>query len=87
MRIWYQSFTVLEDLPPYAERIRSHAKHVLQPVLDTGHVGPGPEHRCHHRFSCPSLCGSHFLQRLRAELGHLGQELNSCVIECHVWPS
>ncbi len=31
MRIWHQSFTVLEDLPPYTERIRAHAAKVLQP--------------------------------------------------------
>jgi Asp/Glu/hydantoin racemase len=29
MRIWHQSFTVLEDLPPYTERIRAHAKKML----------------------------------------------------------
>ncbi len=25
MRIWHQSFTVLEDLPPYADAMASHA--------------------------------------------------------------
>jgi allantoin racemase len=30
MRIWHQSFTVLEHLPPYTERIRAHAKKLLQ---------------------------------------------------------
>ncbi|MBN8478063.1 MAG: racemase [Burkholderiales bacterium] len=34
MRIWHQSFTVLEDLPAYAERIRHHVGKV---------VGPGTE--------------------------------------------
>lgn len=31
MRIWHQSFTVLEDLPPYADAMRSHAKKILRP--------------------------------------------------------
>lgn len=31
MRIWYQSFTVLEHLPPYTERIRAHAAKLLGP--------------------------------------------------------
>jgi Asp/Glu/hydantoin racemase len=31
MRIWHQSFTVLEELPPYTERIRVHAKKVMTP--------------------------------------------------------
>ena len=31
MRIWHQSFTVLEELPPYTERIRAHAKKLLAP--------------------------------------------------------
>jgi Asp/Glu/hydantoin racemase len=31
MRIWHQSFTVLEDLPAYAEALAAHAKAVLRP--------------------------------------------------------
>ena len=31
MRIWHQSFTVLEDLPPYADAMASHAKKILRP--------------------------------------------------------
>ena len=31
MRIWHQSFTVLADLPPYAEAMRSHGKKILRP--------------------------------------------------------
>ena len=31
MRIWHQSFTVLEDLPGYPEAIRAHAAKVLRP--------------------------------------------------------
>ncbi|MSP05849.1 MAG: racemase [Acetobacteraceae bacterium] len=30
MRIWHQSFTVLEDLPPYADAMASHAKKILR---------------------------------------------------------
>ena len=30
MRIWHQSFTVLEDLAPYADALRSHARKVLR---------------------------------------------------------
>ena len=31
MRIWHQSFTVLSDLPPYAEAMRKHARKILRP--------------------------------------------------------
>ncbi len=31
MRIWHQSFTVLEDLPPYADAMKSHAAKILRP--------------------------------------------------------
>lgn len=31
MRIWHQSFTVLEELPSYTERIRAHSKKLLDP--------------------------------------------------------
>ena len=31
MRIWHQSFTVLDDLPAYAEAMRAHAKKVCRP--------------------------------------------------------
>ena len=31
MRIWHQSFTVLEQLPAYAARLQAHFKHVARP--------------------------------------------------------
>ncbi|MFM9939218.1 MAG: aspartate/glutamate racemase family protein [Hyphomicrobiaceae bacterium] len=31
MRIWHQSFTVLEDLPAYAQAMQTHAKKILRP--------------------------------------------------------
>ena len=31
MKIWHQSFTVLEDLPAYAEAMRTHIKKVVRP--------------------------------------------------------
>lgn len=31
MRIWHQSFTVLEDLPAYADRMRQHIRKVVRP--------------------------------------------------------
>jgi len=31
MRIWHQSFTVLQDLPPYEAAMRKHLKKVLRP--------------------------------------------------------
>lgn len=31
MKIWYQSFTVLEDLPAYEDAIRKHVKKVVRP--------------------------------------------------------
>ncbi len=31
MRIWHQSFTVLEDLPAYADAMKAHAAKVLRP--------------------------------------------------------
>lgn len=31
MRIWHQSFTVLEDLPAYADALKAHAQKVLRP--------------------------------------------------------
>ena len=31
MRIWHQSFTVLEDLPPYADAMASLAQKILRP--------------------------------------------------------
>jgi Asp/Glu/hydantoin racemase len=31
MRIWHQSFTVLEDLPAYADAMAAHARKVLRP--------------------------------------------------------
>ena len=31
MRIWHQSFTVLEDLPAYAEAMKAHAAKILRP--------------------------------------------------------
>ena len=34
MRIWHQSFTVLEDLPAYAEAMKAHARKVLRPDTD-----------------------------------------------------
>jgi Asp/Glu/hydantoin racemase len=31
MRIWHQSFTVLEDLPAYADAMKAHGKKILRP--------------------------------------------------------
>lgn len=39
MRIWHQSFTVLEDLPPYAEAMKAHAKKVLRPDTEVSWHG------------------------------------------------
>jgi Asp/Glu/hydantoin racemase len=39
MRIWHQSFTVLEDLPAYAEALKAHAKKVLRPDTEVAFHG------------------------------------------------
>ena len=31
LRIWHQSFTVLEDLPAYADAMKAHARKILRP--------------------------------------------------------
>jgi Asp/Glu/hydantoin racemase len=43
MRIWHQSFTVLEDLPAYAERMRAHLKGIVRAdtVVDLHGLMPG----------------------------------------------
>lgn len=43
MRIWHQSFTVLEDLPAYAERMRQHIRLIVRPetVVDLHGMMPG----------------------------------------------
>lgn len=43
MRIWHQSFTVLEDLPAYADRIRQHVRRVVRPdtEIDIHGLMPG----------------------------------------------
>ncbi len=35
MRIWHQSFIVLEDVPAYTDRVRQHIDRVKQPVKST----------------------------------------------------
>lgn len=42
MRIWHQSFTVLEDLPAYAEALKVHAKKVLRPDTEVAFHGQLP---------------------------------------------
>ncbi|MEI7713223.1 MAG: aspartate/glutamate racemase family protein [Rhodospirillales bacterium] len=42
MRIWHQSFTVLEDLPGYPEAIRAHAAKVLRPDTEIALHGQAP---------------------------------------------
>ena len=39
MRIWHQSFTVLEDLPAYAHGMKAHAKKVLRPDTEVAWHG------------------------------------------------
>ena len=39
MRIWHQSFTVLEDLPPYADAMKQHASKVLRPDTEVSWHG------------------------------------------------
>ncbi len=39
MRIWHQSFTVLEDLPPYADAMKKHAKKILRPDTEVSWHG------------------------------------------------
>ena len=39
MRIWHQSFTVLEDLPAYAQAMREHAQKVLRPDTEVSWHG------------------------------------------------
>lgn len=43
MRIWHQSFTVLEDLPAYEERMRHHVRRVVRPdtTVDFHGLRPG----------------------------------------------
>lgn len=43
MRIWHQSFTVLEDLPAYADRMRDHLRGIVRPdtVVDLHGLMPG----------------------------------------------
>lgn len=38
-RIWHQSFTVLEDLPAYAEAMKAHAAQVLRPDTEVAWHG------------------------------------------------
>lgn len=42
MRIWHQSFTVLSDLPPYAEAMRTHARKILRPDTEVTWHGQLP---------------------------------------------
>ncbi|MSO77338.1 MAG: racemase [Alphaproteobacteria bacterium] len=42
MRIWHQSFTVLEDLPAYGERMASHIKRVVGPDTEVVLHGQKP---------------------------------------------
>lgn len=42
MRIWHQSFTVLEDLPAYAERIRQHVRRVVRADTEVDIHGLAP---------------------------------------------
>ena len=42
MRIWHQSFTVLQDLPPYAEAMKKHAQKVLRPDTEVAWHGQLP---------------------------------------------
>jgi allantoin racemase len=39
IRIWHQSFTVLSDLPPYADAMRAHAEKVLRPDTEVAWHG------------------------------------------------
>lgn len=39
MRIWHQSFTVLEDLPAYADAMKAHARKVLRPDTEVAWHG------------------------------------------------
>ncbi len=39
MRIWHQSFTVLEDLPAYADGMKAHAKKILRPDTEVSWHG------------------------------------------------
>lgn len=43
MRIWHQSFTVLEDLPAYADRMREHLRKIVRSdtVVDLHGLMPG----------------------------------------------
>lgn len=43
MRIWHQSFTVLEDVPMYVARMQDHARRVVRPdtVVDLHGMMPG----------------------------------------------
>lgn len=42
MRIWHQSFTVLEDLPGYPEAIQAHAAKILRPDTEIVLNGQAP---------------------------------------------
>ena len=43
MRIWHHSFTVLESLPAYAERLQEHFRHVARPDTEVVLHGMHPD--------------------------------------------
>ncbi len=72
MRIWHQSFTVLEELPPYTERIRAHAAKLLgagnEMVLHGQIAGTFPTNYPGGEVSQPLLFHLHGLQWMLAAL-------------------
>lgn len=42
MRIWHQSFTVLQDLPPYAEAMAAHFRRIARPGTEVVMHGMNP---------------------------------------------
>src|SRR5689334_19277622 len=75
-RIWHQSFTVLEDLPAYAEAMRLHAAKVLRPDTEVawhGQIkGTYPAHYPGDDIGCGYLFAMHGHQWIAA--GRAAQE-------------